>query len=365
MLTPILSRQRQKRLLEVMEARGLDAVVIGGPQHVYYFTAHWTGWQHQSALVLMADGRSVLFTANTPNRAAAADDVRAYEANTFATLRNDQPAVLGRKIIQVLDERGVKRIGVDASVLTSAVTLMFDGPREEVDEALMQMRRVKDADELELMKKAIECCGAMYARAREVIEPGVPEIRVFSQLQAAAVEAAGEPLTALLGNDYACGVIGGPPRAGHTAVAGQLYILDLGPVYRGYFSDNARTFSVDRQPTDAQHEAHGLVKGCLEVVEQNAKAGVPCYHLWHWVNEYLKEHGRGEMTHHLGHGVGLNPHEFPHLNPEWNDTLMVGEVFTAEPGLYGKELGGGIRLENQYLVTGTGVARLTDFTLEL
>jgi Xaa-Pro dipeptidase len=83
------------------------------------------------------------------------------------------------------------------------------------------------------------------------------------------------------------------------------------------------------------------------------------------VNEYLKEHGRGEMTHHLGHGVGLNPHEFPHLNPEWNDTLMEGEVFTAEPGLYGEELGGGIRLENQYLVTGTGVEKLTDFALEL
>jgi Xaa-Pro aminopeptidase len=71
------------------------------------------------------------------------------------------------------------------------------------------------------------------------------------------------------------------------------------------------------------------------------------------------------MTHHLGHGVGLNPHEFPHLNPEWNDTLMEGEIFTAEPGLYGEELGGGIRIENQYLVTAKGVVRLTDFDVRM
>jgi Xaa-Pro aminopeptidase len=365
MLTPILSRQRQKRLLDLMEKREYDAVVIGAPHHVYYFSAHWTAWQHLSALVLFADGRSVLITANAPNRGAAADDVRSYEANLFSTLKDDQPRIIGRKIIEAFYERDVKRIGADASVVTSQVGLNFDGPREQVDDELMQMRRVKDADELELMKKAIDCCGAMYERAREIIEPGVPEIRVFSQMQAAAVEAAGEPLTALLGNDYACGVIGGPPRQGFSAVDGQLYILDVGPVYRGYFSDNARTIAVNRKPTDAQLEAHELVKGCLQTVEANARAGSSCNHLWHRVNEFLKQHGRPEMTHHLGHGVGLNPHEFPHLNPEWNDTLMEGEVFTAEPGLYGEELGGGIRLENQYLVTKDGVVRLTDFPLGL
>ena len=46
MLTPILSRQRQKRLLDLMEEREYDAIVVGAPHHVYYFTAHWTLWQH-------------------------------------------------------------------------------------------------------------------------------------------------------------------------------------------------------------------------------------------------------------------------------------------------------------------------------
>jgi len=362
MLTPIHSRQRQKRLLDAMAARQLDAVVIGAPQHIYYFTAHWTDWRQQSALVLFAGGRSVLFTANQPNRAAAADDVRAYVANRCSTLDDQQPRVLGEAVLEVLRGTRVRQVGLDASVVSSQVAMGFgEGPRIAVDADLFQMRRVKDPDELALMRQAVDCCGAMYARAREMIEPGVPEVSVFAELQAVAVETAGEPLSGMLGNDYACGVPGGPPRTDLTAHAGELYILDLGPAYRGYFSDNARTIAVNRKPTDEQYAASEVVLGCLSIVEGEARAGVPCRRIWDAVNDYLKTHGRGPMTHHLGHGVGLNPHEYPHLNPEWDDTLMEGEVFTAEPGLYGDDLRGGIRIENQYLVTKGGVIRLTDF----
>ena len=73
----------------------------------------------------------------------------------------------------------------------------------------------------------------------------------------------------------------------------------------------------------------------------------------------------GKFPHHLGHGVGLQPHEYPHLNPKWDDVLLEGETFTAEPGLYGPQLNGGIRLENLYHVTATGVENLIAAPLEL
>ena len=83
------------------------------------------------------------------------------------------------------------------------------------------------------------------------------------------------------------------------------------------------------------------------------------------MDDHLK-HERGVgMTHHLGHGIGLQAHEFPHLNPKWDDVLEEGEVVTAEPGQYGPELAAGIRLENAYLVTKTGVERLIDFPMDL
>ena len=74
---------------------------------------------------------------------------------------------------------------------------------------------------------------------------------------------------------------------------------------------------------------------------------------------------RGAFNHHLGHGVGLAPHEGPHLNPRWDDTLAEGDFIAVEPGVYHEELRAGIRLEQNYVVTQDGVQLMTDWPLEL
>ena len=86
---------------------------------------------------------------------------------------------------------------------------------------------------------------------------------------------------------------------------------------------------------------------------------------WRSRKQHLDAFTGARFDHHLGHGIGLFPHEAPHLNSHWDDVFEVGDVFTCEPGLYSNELRGGIRLENDYLVTETGVELLSDFPLEL
>ena len=364
MLDPGQSRGRQQRLLRVLYDRKLDAAVIGLSKHVYYFTAHLPFWQQYAGLVQLANGRSTLVTANQPDGNAAADEIESYEASWSGTQRQEQPIVVATALVHVLKRCGVRRIGFDASAVSTVVAGVFGGHCEPLDANLFQLRRRKDLDELALMKVAIDCTRAMYERARQVIEPGVPELGVYAELHAAAVRVAGEPLSDLLGNDYACGQPGGPPRKDNVAPAGQLYILDLGPAYRGYFSDNCRTFSVDRKPTDEQMKAWNIVAGAFPIVERMARPGARCRAIYQAVDEYYRRACGQPFPHHLGHGVGLQPHEFPHLNPKWDDVLMEGEVFTAEPGLYGKEFGGGLRLENQYLVRADGVENLTPFRME-
>jgi Xaa-Pro dipeptidase len=358
-------RQRQKRLLDRMQQRKLDAIVVGLPHHVYYLSAHLNWWLHQSAFVLFADGKSWLTTANSPASRTAAQEVVCFEANRMSTLRQDQPDVIAHQVQEVLGSRRASRVGFDTSPVASQVLHDWSAEAEPIDADLWQLRRRKDPDELELMKTAIRCTEAMYARAREIIEPGVSELHVFGELHQVAVRTSGEPMTALLGNDFACGVLGGPPRNGRVAQAGEIYILDLGPTYRGYFSDNARSFAVDRKPTDAQLKAHDAILGALRIVEKMAKPGVRCRDIFSAVDEHFVRAVGTNMTHHLGHGVGLQPHEFPHLNPKWDDTLMEGEVVTVEPGLYSPELRGGIRIENQYLVTSAGFENLVDFSTDL
>jgi Xaa-Pro aminopeptidase len=344
-----------------MAEQRLDAVVVGSPQHVYYFSTFMTGWLHQSAFILFADGRSLLITANTPAGGTAAGQVKSYPAQLNATQRPDQPQVVATLVEEALQAHAARTVALDTSLLSASLSIRGGRSFTSIDPFLWLLRRLKDPDELALMQRAIECTAAMYQRARELIRPGVQELFIYNQLHAAAVETAGEPLSAHLGNDYQCGHGGGPPRANRAAQDGELYILDLGPCYRGYFADNARTIAVNRRPTELQHKAWETIIEAHDLIAWQAKPGARCQELFNAVDDHFRQAGFGPLSHHLGHGVGLQPHEFPHLSLDWDDILMEGDVFSAEPGIYSADLNAGIRIENTYLVTTDGVRNLSGF----
>jgi Xaa-Pro aminopeptidase len=359
------SRSRQKRLLAEMQKLQLDLVIVQSIEHVQWLTGARYGWVFSPAAALAADGRLTLVAPATAKAEAAADEIVTYEAQWHSTLRNDQRQAASEVLLKALaGKANSKRIGVEFSCHSPHLSPLA-GERIDVEPTLYRLRRRKDPDELARLRKAIAGTGKMYALARQIIEPGITELEVFNRLQAAAVEEFGEMLTGT-GNDYACGVRGGPPRGGRKAQAGELYILDLGPAYRGYFADNCRAFAVDRKPTDEQQKACQRIAQVLQHVEKTVKPGKSCKELFHECDAMLRAAPVGEFGHHLGHGIGLFPHETPHLNPHWDDTFEVGDVFTCEPGLYDeKVLRAGIRLENDYLVTESGVENLSPFPLEL
>jgi len=366
-LDPASCRLRQQRLAAVLAERNLDRAVLVQPEHVQYLTGFRA--PHvllKTAVALDVDGHCTLAAPNTTPDDVAADEVVLFQAQWHATLRQEQPRESARVLAAALDGRPTaRRVGIEFSTCGPHFRQAI-GEGAELDDLeahLWQLRRNKDPDELAMICRAIECTEAMYRKAREIISPGITELEVFNQLHAAAVEVAGEPLTAL-GNDYQSNSPGGPPRP-RPAREGELFVLDLGPAYRGYFADNCRTVSVDGKPTDDQLTAWQAIVDTLKMVEQTVRPGVNCKDLFHAAQTMLDEYRPGAFSHHLGHAFGLFPHEGPHLNPNWDDTFEEGDVFTAEPGLYGPELKAGIRLEQNYRVTTDGIQRLTSHPLEL
>ena len=366
-LEPALCRQRQQRLCDVLAQNDVGRAVLVQPEHVQYLTGFRS--PHvllRSAAILDADGYCTLAAPNQAPDDVAADRIVTFQAQWHSTLRQEQPLESARALAETLGDRpAARRVAVEFSNCGPHFRQLFDEQTELVDlePDLWQLRRNKDPDELKLIGRAIQCTDAMYQRAREIIEPGITEIEVYNQLHAAAVEVAGEPLTAL-GNDYRANAAGGPPRP-RKAQAGELFVLDLGPAYRGYFADNCRTLSVDRKPTDPQLQAWQTIVGVLDMVEDTVQPGTSCRDLFETAQVMLDEYRPGAFAHHLGHAIGLFPHEGPHLNPNWDDRFEEGDVFTAEPGLYGPELKAGIRLEQNYRVTADGVQRLTSHPLPL
>lgn len=358
-------RGRQRRLLAEMQALRLDLVIVQQTEHVQWLTGARFPWVMSPAAALRADGHLTLVAPKKPVLPAAADEVVTYEAQWHSTLRNDQRQAASVALLGALaDKAKIKRLGVESSCFTGHLAAL-PGEREDIEPALYRLRRRKDADELARLRKAIAGTKQMYVLAREIIEPGITEIEVFNRLQAAAVEEFGEMLTGT-GNDYACGARGGSPRDGRQAEAGELYILDLGPAFRGYFADNCRTFAVNRKPTDEQQTAWQHVMKVFKHIEATVRPGKNCQELFHEAQAILNDAPVGVFNHHLGHGIGLFPHEAPHLNPHWNDVFEVGDVFTCEPGLYDEQvLRAGMRLENDYVVTETGIENLSPFPMEL
>lgn len=356
-------RERQKRVTNWMQQDGVDYLWLVTPENVQYLTAFRTHRLLSAGLQLKADGQCTLFAPNEAPTGVAANETVGYVAQHNATIRQDQHAAIAEKLAERTGELASAQWAVEFGACPAEYVQRMKGKIVDVDPIMRQLRRRKDDDELAMICRAIACSEAMYQRAREIIRPGVTELDVFNQLHAAAVDVAGEPLTAI-GNDYQCGTPGGPPRP-RAAEPGELYILDLGPAYRGFYADSCRTFAVSETLSKVQQDAWQQLVGVLAMVEETVKPGVSCKELFLKAQQMLDEYRPGGFFHHLGHGVGLFPHETPHLNAAWDDCFEEGDVFTAEPGLYGDDLRGGIRLEHMYRVSKNGIERLIQFPLDI
>ena len=342
-------RARRERLRGRLREQGLDTALIMDRRLVHYFTGYWHfSANTMTAVVAPMEGEVTLISPGTP-AGTAADRCVAYQANRLATLVDDQAGAL---------------LAVARPLLAGTVGCDWPLPETtDIKSILYAMRRTKDADEVAMLQRAIACADAAYAKARELLQPGVNEVHLYAQLLAAASEEAGEPIGEF-GNDFQSGTGGGLPRP-RAIEEGEMAIYDLTAIYRGYCCDLCRSFAVGGKPSPAQREAFRLIGDAFAHVEATVKPGKSCRELYHEVHAMLDGQHGWRFTHHLGHGIGLNPHEAPRLNPNWDDVFQPGDTFTAEPGLYGDDLRGGIRIEQNYLVTENGLRRLSHFPIEI
>jgi Xaa-Pro aminopeptidase len=363
-IDPPSVKQRQARLVGELQRRRCGLVVLTRPESIQWLTGARVAPLFTSAAAIDDTGKVVLVlpecSAETP---AVADRVATYAEKRLSTMRDASEQRIS-SIEALLDAVGAapRRAGCEFTAVPRQLTAALDGDWIDFDATMFRLRRRKDPDELALLARANLANRAMYERAREVVAPGLNELDLYAELHAVAVRTLGEPLT-YFGQDFRCNARGGAPRD-RPAEAGELWVLDLGVGYRGYFSDNARTLAV-AEPTPDQQVAWERLAEALALVERTARPGGSCKELFEAVSRLLASASPWVFNHHLGHGVGLAPHEAPRLNPNWDDRFEVGDYFTAEPGLYHESLKHGVRLEQNYVVTETGVELLTDWPLGL
>ena len=360
MLTLDGCRARQKRLIEQLSKAGLDGAVITHREHVYYFTNFRCHYNHVAGAWIETNGRVTLSGAKPDKERVAADEIIEYPAQKFSTMPMDQASLCAEALRKAVPQG--QRLGVDLEG-PAAIARVAGPEAADLTQAILRLRKRKAPDELAALKRSIAVSESMYAYAKANIRPSLDELDFYSGIRGAAIASAGcDPER--FGNDYRSGAGGGSPRK-RPMQAGELYVLDAGPSLDGYHADNCRTFAVDCQGTSVQHEACQRIIEALAYAQGLIKPGLSCREQFSKVKAFMSTAGHSGLCHHLGHGIGLQAHESPQLNPEYDAVFEAGDVFTMEPGLYSKELNAGIRLEQNYYLGENGLEVLTKFPLTL
>lgn len=223
------------------------------------------------------------------------------------------------------------------------------------------LRRVKEPEEMVVIRRAAEIVEAGMASARAALRPGVREIDVASEA---------ERVMRAMGSDgriFETKVESGPRSAWPSTYAGErrlaegdLVLIDIGPTYEGYFGDLTRTFSIG-EPSIETRQILELVLSAQAAALQEVRAGIT----GHEVDEAARCVMRGAgwedgFLHNTGHSLGLAGDSLPLLRPGSDSPLRVGECVTIEPGVYREGIGGA-RIEDEVLVTDAGHDLMTTF----
>lgn len=370
--------ERVERALQALQTHGLDAALLSSPHNVCYVSGYAvpieTGpspFAGGPTLALLDAQRQVTLIVPDTDESAAragsdADTVVSYPAFSYQD-RLDQAAAEAAALQRVVRETGAarRRLGIEATSLPvhleRAVLAVCETPRlDDATAALAAARRVKTADEIACLRRAIDLTAVGQQAAREALQPYVSELVLFSTIRAAMEAAAGGRLP--LVSDLLAGVkrtvtMSGAPT-GYIIQPGDPVIVDLAPRLDGYWGDSCNTLCLG-EPTAEQRRMHQSTTEALAGGIAAARPGVTAAALDAVCRSHVESRGYA-YPHHSGHALGTTVHEDPRLVPYEDMPLQAGMVLALEPAAYIPGVGG-VRTEHVILVTDGPAEVLSSF----
>ena len=365
---------RRRRLFEHLSPE-IDWVLLTRPESITWLSAFvispftFRAQEASAALLVSRDGTAVLIADNLLTEHAQEAFVTDLVSPVWyqcVEAAGDRDHLLVKTIRDQLQSRRIGRCAVERDHCPAGILAGLSTDLPDVRPVIRRLRRQKDADEVTAIERSLRCAEAGLAAARQQARPGMSELDLFLIVQRAATELAGE--TVLIYGDFVCGARtqqgGGVPKRERIS-KGDLILLDFSVLHYGYRGDFCSTFLCDGSPTSRQRELEAACLSAQAAAEKKLFAGQAVRDVDAAARDVFRERGLLELfPHHTGHGIGLGHPEPPYFVPESDETLLVGDVVTLEPGLY--EAGvTGMRFEHCYEITGDGPRRLSQHPLGL
>ncbi len=334
-----------------MANRHLEALYISRPVSIAYLTGFFAN-PHERLMGLAITSHGATLVVPALERQNAVE--HASGADVVAWRDGEDPYELVSRALGALAEIGVEKEHLTVHVAEVITTRTGISELVDVGGEIRRMRLIKNDDEIEKLARAA-------AITDEVTERILPRLRAGqSEVDVAIL------IGSLIGElSFPSLVQAGPNSAlphhepsGTRLARGDLVLLDFGAAFGGYKADTTR-MAVVGEPTAKQREIHRVVLEAHDAAIAAVKAGVTTGQVDAAAREVIDAAGYGEMFfHRVGHGIGLEGHEDPSLDPGSSTVLEPGMVFTIEPGIYVPGFGG-VRIEDDVVVEESGCRVLT------
>lgn len=356
-------KTRMNKAAGLMQTNGFDAIFMESGTSLKYFSGiNWWPSERLMGLLLFADG-TVNYVCPAFEEERLREQIQ-VAGDVIVWNEHESPFAL---VAQLLKDKGYAtgKIGIEENVRF----FQSDGITAHLAQAKVinakpitaGCRAIKSNKELALMKKANEITLEAYRICFANLKEGMSQYEMNAQYSE-IVMALGATEAGWAGASF--GKYTAFPHGSKTAQQlkeGDLVLIDGGCKLDGYQADITRT-TVFGKPTQRQQDVWNVVKEAQSAVYAQAKAGVPCELLDATARKVVEKAGFGggyeNFFHRVGHGIGMDFHEWEYLVKGNKTPMQPGMCFSNEPGIYiYDELG--VRIEDCFYVTETGYEAFT------
>ena len=350
-----------RKIADSLASRGLDAMLLTNEANRFYACGFHSPGTDGVALVTRQGNYYF-----TDSRYTEAAERHIQDAAIAEVSRGRGYTILINEVIQA---EHIEKMGFEDAYMTvqdyNVYKEKFLCELLPAADLLTELRKVKDAGEMEAMVAAQRIAERAFDDILKEIRPGVTEKEIAARLQYLMLHYGASDMS------FDPIVVSGPNGSlphgvpsEKTIQPGELVPMDFGCIYGGYCSDMTRTVAVG-EVSEEQKQVYETVLSAQKAAISAAKAGMTGAELDGVARKVIEEAGYGAyFTHSFGHGVGVEIHESPNASPANGQPLPAGAVISAEPGIYipGKL---GVRIEDVIRLTEEGCENLTKAPKEL
>lgn len=353
-----MTDQRISRAFGLLKKEKIDFLLVTQIFHVQYLS----GYTGSNGMILLAPPKAYFLT-----------DSR-YLVQAQKEVKSCKVIIADRELFSELPKLpGLSkraRVGLEAAHLTlknldKLKDLIPKADFRKTENLIESLTVTKDSEEIRKIRKAVRIADKAYSEILDFIRPGVKEKDIAFELEYKMKTLGADAIAFDL--IVASGQRSAMPHGKASSKKlrkGDFVTLDFGCIFEGYASDITRTVVLGKA-TEKQKRIYDLVLAAQKKACRSVKPGLACSRLDAVPRDMIMKAGYGDyFGHGLGHGIGMQVHDNPSLSPRSTDVLSEGMVVTIEPGIYIPNWGG-VRIEDDVLVTGSGGQVLSKSPKEL